>query len=129
MNSAKGLAVLALASTYTPAMATKYLVNGPIGEQGQNFTDISGVNTAGTVRVNMLANLEALLNIIANFGELIQIGIGAFILCKAIRRSIISKRIQKSQALIGITLIASGLATPAGINYFVASCRDANLFS
>src|SRR5262245_41679158 len=34
--------------------------NGTIGPQGQDATVISGVNTAGTVRVNNLANLEAL---------------------------------------------------------------------
>ena len=40
--------------------------NSTIGPQGQDATEIRGVNTAGTVRVNNLANLEALLNIIAN---------------------------------------------------------------
>ena len=39
--------------------------NGTIAPQGQDATVIQGVNTAGTVRVNNLANLEALLNIIA----------------------------------------------------------------
>ncbi|MDR3613015.1 MAG: hypothetical protein P4L53_05565, partial [Candidatus Obscuribacterales bacterium] len=39
--------------------------NGTVGPQGQDATYITGVNTAGTVRVNNLANLEALLNIIA----------------------------------------------------------------
>src|SRR5262249_1292874 len=37
--------------------------NGTIGPQQGDATVVQGVNTAGTVRVNNLANLEALLNI------------------------------------------------------------------
>jgi hypothetical protein len=39
-------------------------------------TVVQGVNTAGTVRVNNLANLEALLNIIANGMEILGIAWG-----------------------------------------------------
>src|SRR5579885_1239178 len=39
---------------------------GTIGPQGEDATAVMGVNTAGTVRANNLANEEALLNIIAN---------------------------------------------------------------
>ena len=44
--------------------------NGTISPQGAEATVVQGVNTAGTVRVNNLANLEALLNIIANGMEI-----------------------------------------------------------
>ena len=50
--------------------------NGTIGPQGGDATAIMGVNTAGTVRVNNLANLEALLNIIANGMEILGIAWG-----------------------------------------------------
>ena len=50
--------------------------NGTIGPQGTDATVITGVNTAGTVRVNNLANLEALLNIIANGMEILGIAWG-----------------------------------------------------
>ncbi|HEY9785493.1 MAG TPA: hypothetical protein V6D17_08845, partial [Candidatus Obscuribacterales bacterium] len=50
--------------------------NGTIGPQGADATFITGVNTAGTVRVNNLANLEALLNIIANGMEILGIAWG-----------------------------------------------------
>ncbi|MBX9687924.1 MAG: hypothetical protein K2X27_14555, partial [Candidatus Obscuribacterales bacterium] len=50
--------------------------NGTIGPQGSDATVIQGVNTAGTVRVNNLANLEALLNIIANGMEILGIAWG-----------------------------------------------------
>lgn len=91
-------------------------------------TVIQGVNTAGTVRVNMLANLEALLNIVLNCGELIQIAIGLFLLYKAGKTFIATKQIAKSRILIGCALITSGLMTPGSVNYFIASCRG-NLFS
>lgn len=44
--------------------------HGTIGLQGGDAKNIQGVNTAGAVRVNNVANLEALLNIIANGMEL-----------------------------------------------------------
>lgn len=47
--------------------------NGTVGPQGADATVIMGVNTAGTIRVNNLANLEALLNIIANGMEILGI--------------------------------------------------------
>src|SRR5215213_3717282 len=50
----------------TAAPQLQGATNGTIGPQGGDATVIQGVNTAGTVRVNNLANLEALLNIIAN---------------------------------------------------------------
>ncbi|MBI1269964.1 hypothetical protein GC174_05985, partial [bacterium] len=50
--------------------------NGTVGPQGDDATAIMGVNTAGTVRVNNLANLEALLNIIANGMEILGIAWG-----------------------------------------------------
>lgn len=40
--------------------------NGTIGPQGMDATVISGVNTAGTIRVNNLANMEAALCVVAN---------------------------------------------------------------
>jgi hypothetical protein len=39
--------------------------NGTIGPQGTDATVINGISTAGTVRVNNLANLESTLNVVA----------------------------------------------------------------
>lgn len=50
--------------------------HGTIAAQGSEATAVQGVNTAGTVRVNNLANLEALLNIIANGMEILGIAWG-----------------------------------------------------
>lgn len=110
--------------------------NGTIGPQ-EDAVVVKGVNTAGTVRVNNLANLEALLNIIANLGEVV-LGLGGamFIICGLIEGSttveLMGQEIEVTRTqriLAGATMIVFGLFTPAVINFFVASARDANLFS
>ncbi len=50
--------------------------NVTVAAQGIEATVVQGVNTAGTVRVNNLANIEALLNIIANGMEILGIAWG-----------------------------------------------------
>ena len=109
--------------------------NGTIGPQGGDATVIQGVNTAGTVRVNNLANLEALLNIIANLGELgaLLSGLGLVV------HGFMNKAVMKlgedielgagGRIVLGIVLMVLGLALPGVLNWFVASARDANLFS
>ncbi len=57
---------------------------GTIGPQGDDFTVVTGVNTAGTVRVNMLAMLEALLNVVANGAEIITVLWGSGLLLTAL---------------------------------------------
>jgi hypothetical protein len=90
-------------------------------------TVIQGVNTAGTVRVNNLANLEALLNILANGFEVFGLAYG--IPCIAIGLMRFSSPAGTVRLLVGGSSIALGLATPGAINWLVASARDANLFS
>jgi hypothetical protein len=112
--------------------------NGTIAPQGADATYVMGVNTAGTVRVNNLANLEALLNIIANLGE-IGCAIGGLVIIvhgffnrdpwitemmgNEVRFSS-GKRIA-----LGVCLILIGLSVPGLINWFVTSARDAALFN
>lgn len=112
--------------------ATRYpsATNGPIGPQGADATVIVGVNTAGSIRVNNLANLEALCNILANAGELIGIALGAFnIIFGALGRpSRLFKITPLKRMLLGCCAILVGLAIPGSINWFIASARDANLF-
>lgn len=103
--------------------------NGTIGPQGADATVISGINTAGTVRVNNLANLEALMNIIANGMEILGIAWGGptiifGFMCMAAGTQDAMRRI-----IWGMCGVTGGLATPATINWLVASARDANLFS
>lgn len=108
--------------------------NGTIGAQGSDTSVIMGVNTAGTVRVNNLANLEALFNIIANLMELASVFLGGMLLLHGIflrgRVAIMGIEISPlARMSIGIAICALGLMTPGLINWFVASARDANLFS
>ncbi len=53
---------------------------GTIGPQGEDATVVVGVNTAGIARVNMLSNLEALLNIVANGVEMITVLWGSLLM-------------------------------------------------
>lgn len=128
--------------------------NGTIGPQGAVATVVYGINTAGTVRVNNLANLEALLNFVANFTEVILVIGGVMSLIKAVMfKGAISKgETRKGEArtgeigrtvklfrlfelsrkelvACGIGFIVVGLAVPGVINYLVASARDAALFN
>ncbi len=106
--------------------------NGSVGPQGLDATVIHGVNTAGTIRINNLANLEAVLNIFSNFGELIAIAIGALLLIPGVLGISLENPVKLSpqkRAIVGGALITLGLLIPGFMNWMVASARDANLFS
>jgi hypothetical protein len=103
--------------------------NGTIGPQGDDATVIMGVNTAGTVRVNNLANLEALLNIIANGMEILGIAWGGPTMIMGFMHMAAGTQDAMKRVLWGGAGVTGGLATPGCINWLVASARDANLFS
>ncbi len=103
--------------------------NGTIGPQGSDATYITGVNTAGTVRVNNLANLEALLNIIANGMEILGIAWGGPTMIMGFMHMAAGTQDSMKKVLFGAAGVTGGLATPGCINWLVASARDANLFS
>jgi hypothetical protein len=103
--------------------------NGTIGPQGTDATYVTGVNTAGTVRVNNLANLEALLNIIANGMEILGIAWGGPTMIMGFMHMAAGTQDSMKRVLFGAAGVTGGLATPGCINWLVASARDANLFS
>ena len=103
--------------------------NGTIGPQEGDATVIQGVNTAGTVRVNNLANLEALLNIIANGMEILGIAWGGPTMIMGFMHMAAGTQDAMKRVLWGAAGVTGGLATPGCINWLVASARDANLFS
>lgn len=108
--------------------------NGTIGPQGGDATVISGINTAGTVRVNNLANLEALLNVIANGLELLGITMGLVYIVRGFMskwNATSAKNALKPMHsfALGISMAIAGMMVPGMINWLVASARDANLFS
>jgi hypothetical protein len=102
---------------------------GTIGPQQEDATVIMGVNTAGTVRVNNLANLEALLNIIANGMEILGIAWGGPTMIMGFMHMAAGTQDAMKRVLWGGAGVTGGLATPGCINWLVASARDANLFS
>jgi hypothetical protein len=112
-----------------PAPHLQGATNGTIGPQGQDATVIAGVNTAGTVRVNNLANLEALLNIIANGMEILGIAWGGPTMIMGFMHMAAGTQDAMKRVLWGAAGVTGGLATPGCINWLVASARDANLFS
>ncbi|MBX9685945.1 MAG: hypothetical protein K2X27_04535 [Candidatus Obscuribacterales bacterium] len=114
-------------STYAPML--QGATNGTIGPQGADATVIQGVNTAGTVRVNNLANLEALLNIIANGMEILGIAWGGPTMIMGFMHMAAGTQDAMKRVLWGAAGVTGGLATPGAINWLVASARDANLFS
>lgn len=112
------------------APALQGAVNGTIGYQGADTTVIRGVNTAGTVRVNNMANLEALLNIIANSLEILGLGYGVGTLLHVAFIKIGSSRpVSSTRVAWAVSAILIGLMLPAMINWLIDSARDANLFS
>ena len=103
--------------------------NGTIAPQGVEATVVQGVNTAGTVRVNNLANLEALLNIIANGMEILGIAWGGPTMIMGFMHMAAGSHDAMKKVLFGAAGVTGGLATPGCINWLVASARDAALFN
>ncbi len=111
--------------------------NGTIGPQGSDATYIAGVNTAGTVRVNNLANLEALLNIISNLLEMVGLLLGFALLMHGIfQRKVVLyipglnvSLTHLHRIAYGVVIMVMASSIPGTVNWFVASARDANLFS
>ena len=95
---------------------------------------VAGVNKEGVVKVNNLANLEALLNIIANGAEILGIAIGGPLAVFGIPAGIVMLFFKGKRwlaipfILTGPLILLTGLAMPGFINWLVASARDAHLF-
>ena len=119
----------ALATGQAAAPALQGATNGTIGPQGSDATYVTGLNTAGTVRVNNLANLEALLNIIANGMEILGIAWGGPTMIMGFMHMAAGTQDAMKRVLFGAAGVTGGLATPGCINWLVASARDANLFN
>lgn len=92
-------------------------------------TAVTGVNTAGTMRVNNLADLEAGLNLLANGLEIFGIAWGGPTMIMGFMQMAGGTQSAMKRVLWGAASCTGGLAVPGCINWLVASARDGNLFS
>lgn len=76
------------------------------------------MNEAGPVPVNNLANLLALLDILANAAEFFGIALGIFFLIAAIK--VFNKRKRTAANYVGLAIVstACGFATASAITWF-----------
>lgn len=102
--------------------------NGTIGPKGADATVIPGVDSAGTVRVNNLANLEALTNIIANGMIILGIAWGGPTIIMGFYHMSAGTQDGLKRVIWGLCGVTGGMATPGAINWLVASGRDAGVF-
>lgn len=93
-----------------------------------NTTVIPGVSSAGTVRVNNLANLEALTNIIANGMIILGIAWGGPSIIMGFYHMSAGTQDALKRVVWGLCGVTGGMASPGAINWLVASGRDAGLF-
>lgn len=80
---------------------------GTIPAQDADATVIQGINDTGAVRVNNLANLEALLNVLANCAEIGGVAFGLSLLVKALHH--LREPTAKKYFLWGVCAILIGL--------------------
>ncbi len=102
--------------------------NGSIGPQGSESIIVNGVNTAGTVRGNNLANAEAMANVIANFIEILGIGGGSCILIGCLVRGKSALNGGKTILILAVIAIAIGVAAPVCLNWFLSELHHACIF-
>ena len=116
---------------YASAPMLQGATSGILVPQSEDTTVIYGLNTAGTVRVNNLANLEAFLNIMANCAECFGIALGGFNIFMGARNKAMSFPFPlgpRGRILLGMLIALVGLTIPGSIQWLTASARDANLF-
>jgi hypothetical protein len=102
--------------------------NGTIGPQEERFSE-GYIETCGTVRVNNLANLEALLQLMSNGIEILCIAWGGATLILGLRDMSSNVASGMPRACLGTLVVLCGLAAPGAINWMVSLCRDLCLFN
>src|ERR1700722_17851568 len=103
------------------APALQGATNGTIGPQGADATYVTGVNTAGTVRVNNLANLEALLNIIGVGLEILGVILGVCLIVAGFGPE--EAKTAAKKCTQGAILFLLAIAIPSIFNLLIATAR------
>lgn len=105
--------------------------NGTIGPQGSDATVIQGVNTAGTVRVNNLVNLENLLRALGCVMQALGLALWAFLMSEAILNKGLQVPVRLSRVQTFVLAFLGGTAalmTPAAMNALILWLRDTVFF-
>lgn len=101
---------------------------GTISPQAE-YTTVQGVNTAGTVRVNNLAQVETFMGISAIMLQILSILFGAFKILKGAQSGMTPNGLLRGRTAVGIAFIVFGLSLPGIVNWFLATARDSALFN
>ncbi|MBX9693638.1 MAG: hypothetical protein K2Z81_14720 [Cyanobacteria bacterium] len=103
--------------------------NGTIGPQSVDATIIRGVNTAGTVRANFLANMEASINVTS--GILMMLGLiwGFPMLIAGLCGAYPSRKAARKAFVCGSAIVFAAFFTPTTVQLILVLARSANLFN
>ncbi|MBS2006739.1 MAG: VWA domain-containing protein [Cyanobacteria bacterium SZAS TMP-1] len=104
-------------------------LNGLPGSGGADSTIVQGVNTAGTVRINNLANLEATANLMAGAIEALGLLWGGITVLISICMWKRNADKAFSKMMLGALGVGIGICTPGLINWLIATLRDVGLFN
>lgn len=108
-----------------PAPLLQGATSGTIGPQPEDLGTIMSC-TAGTVRVNNLANLEAMLNIIVNFSMAAGYGAAVFFVWKGFS---VKGRIDGRCMIKALGWASFAWFMPHAIEWLISGARDVDLFS
>lgn len=103
--------------------------NGTIGPEGAGAVVVNGVNTAGTVRVNNLANAEATANIIANAIEILGLGWGSITVLVTLMQGRSAFYTRRGRLIAAAIAIFIGVATPSVLNMFIQALQEGCQFN
>lgn len=135
------LAVACLLSSTAPAAAQDAFGNagvartlfgtsyGTLAPQESEDSAVEGINTAGTARVNNLANLEALLNVVANGMQILGIAWGGPTMIMGFMQMATGAQESTKKTLGGVAGVVGGLAAPGCIGWLVSSAQESALFT
>ncbi|MBS2010382.1 MAG: hypothetical protein JST01_25250 [Cyanobacteria bacterium SZAS TMP-1] len=113
-----------------PSLYLQGATMGTIAPEGAEVqVTVGGVMTAGTVRVNNLANLEAALNIAAYVIEFIWIGLGLYHLAKTVKRKVKTPPVVLRGLVNSCCFVTMGVLTPAALDWGLAVTRSSCLLN
>lgn len=93
------------------------------------IAEANGVNTAGTVRVNNMLQLQTMLNIGAYAISAIGTAVGSAIIITCLRNITIPHGKRCFRVALGALLLLGSASSPAILSFMIVSARDASCAS